>query len=287
MQGRIIKGIGGFYYVSDGNQVTMGKARGNLKRGKQLLYVGDIVDFDISDSADAVINSVIRRENFLIRPPVSNLDMLTVVFAAENPDPNFPVIDKLCVACEAKGIEVAICITKKDRVDAAVLEEYVSRYDGVYPVATVNGLTGEGIDSLMEIIKGRNVALGGPSGVGKSTILNNIAGFDSAETGSVSDKTGRGRHTTRHVEIFELEDGTNLYDTPGFTSLEVPEMTPDELGLMFPEFRRYRGCCKYADCIHINEPECAVKEAVEEGDIAKNRYDSYIYMMEEVKKWRK
>lgn len=287
MQGRIIKGIGGFHYVSDGNQVTMGKARGNLKRGKQLLYVGDIVDFDISDSADAVINSVIRRENFLIRPPVSNLDMLTVVFASENPDPNFPVIDKLCVACEAKGIDVAICITKKDRVDAAVLEEYVSRYDGVYPVTTVNGLTGEGIDSLMEIIKGRNVALGGPSGVGKSTILNNIAGFDSAETGSVSDKTGRGRHTTRHVEIFELEDGTNLYDTPGFTSLEVPEMTPDELGLMFPEFRRYRGCCKYADCIHINEPECAVKEAVEEGDIAKNRYDSYIYMMEEVKKWRK
>ena len=287
MQGRIIKGIGGFYYVSDGNQVTMGKARGNLKRGKQLLYVGDIVDFDISDSGDAVINSVIRRENFLIRPPVSNLDMLTVVFAAENPDPNFPVIDKLCVACEAKGIDVAICITKKDRVDTSVLEGYVSRYEGVYPVATVNGLTGEGIDDLMEIIRGRNVALGGPSGVGKSTILNNIAGFDSAETGSVSDKTGRGRHTTRHVEIFELEDGTNLYDTPGFTSLEVPEMTPDELGLMFPEFRRYRGCCKYADCIHINEPECAIKEAVEDGDIAKNRYDSYIYMMEEVKKWRK
>lgn len=112
-------------------------------------------------------------------------------------------------------------------------------------------------------------------------------GYESAETGTVSDKTGRGRHTTRHVEIFELENGTNLYDTPGFTSLELPQLEITELGLLFPEFRRYRGECKYADCIHVNEPDCAVKDALESEEISRSRYDSYIYMMEEVKKWRR
>lgn len=287
MQGRIVKGIGGFYFVSDSKTVTMGKARGNLKRNREVLYVGDIVDYEIDETGDAVINGVVRRDNFLIRPPVSNLDMLVVTFAAAGPDPNFPVIDKLCVACEAKGIDVAICITKKDCVSEDVLAEYVSRFDDVYPVVTVNGLTGDGIDSLMKVIEGRSVALGGPSGVGKSTILNNVMGYESAETGTVSDKTGRGRHTTRHVEIFELENGTNLYDTPGFTSLELPQLEITELGLLFPEFRRYRGECKYADCIHVNEPDCAVKDALESEEISRSRYDSYIYMMEEVKKWRR
>lgn len=287
MQGRIVKGIGGFYYVSDGETQIMGKARGNLKRNKELLYVGDLVEYDITDTDEAIINGVTRRDNFLIRPPVSNLDLLTVVFAAAGPDPNFPVIDKLCVAAEAKGIDVAICITKRDKVSEEVLNEYISRYTDVYPVAAINGLTGEGVDDLYEIIKGHNVALAGPSGVGKSTILNHIAGHGSAETGSISDKTGRGKHTTRHVEIFELEGDTNLYDTPGFTSLEVPKLEPLELGFLFPEFRRHRGECRYADCIHVNEPECAIKNAVQDGEIAANRYDSYISMLEEVKKWRK
>lgn len=192
MQGRIVKGIGGFYYVSDGESVTMGKARGNLKRNRELLYVGDIVDYEIDDTGDAVIKGVIKRENFLIRPPVSNLDLLVVTFAAAEPEPNFPVIDKLCVACEIKDIDVTICITKKDCVSDEVLNEYVHRFDDVYPVVTVNGLTGDGIDSLKKVIEGRNVSLAGPSGVGKSTILNNVLGFDSAETGTVSDKTGRG-----------------------------------------------------------------------------------------------
>lgn len=287
MQGRIVKGIGGFYYVSDGESVTMGKARGNLKRNRELLYVGDIVDYEIDDTGDAVIKGVIKRENFLIRPPVSNLDLLVVTFAAAEPEPNFPVIDKLCVACEIKDIDVTICITKKDCVSDEVLNEYVHRFDDVYPVVTVNGLTGDGIDSLKKVIEGRNVSLAGPSGVGKSTILNNVLGFDSAETGTVSDKTGRGRHTTRHVEIFELGDNTNLYDTPGFTSLELPQLEVAELSLLFPEFRRHRGECRYADCIHVNEPDCAVKDALETGEISRSRYDSYIYMMEEVKKWRK
>ena len=287
MQGIIVKGIGGFYFVSDGSRVVMGKARGNLKRNKELLYVGDIVDYEITADGEAIINGVARRDNSLIRPPVSNLNLLVVVFAASSPEPNFNVIDKMCIACEAKGIDIAICITKPDLVSSEELDEIRSRYDSAYDVMTVNGMTGAGIDSLRERISGRNVALAGPSGVGKSTILNNIVGAQSAETGTVSDKTGRGRHTTRHVEIFELGDGTNLYDTPGFTSLELPSMEPSELSNLIPEFRACRGQCRYADCVHMKEPGCAVKEAVNEGVIPEGRYDTYLNLMEEVKKWRK
>lgn len=287
MQGRIIKGIGGFYFVSDGKSVSMGKARGNLKRNKELLYVGDIVEYELTPEGDAIINGVVRRDNSLIRPPVSNLNLLAVVFAAASPDPNFAVIDKMCVACEDKGIDVVICITKKDLVNEETLHRYIERFDKAYDVLAVNGMTGEGIDALRSRIRGSSVALAGPSGVGKSTILNNIAGNGSAETGTVSDKTGRGRHTTRHVEIFELDDGTYLYDTPGFTSLELPRLEVKDLAELMPDIRRYKGCCRYADCVHLNEPECAVKEAVSEGELSAERYESYVAMTEEVKKWRK
>ena len=287
MIGRVVKGIGGFYYVNDGNETVMGKARGNLKRNKDLIYVGDVVDYDIDSNNECIINKVVERKNFMIRPPVSNLEMLVVVFAAANPDVNFPVVDKLIAACEAKSIEIAICISKRDLVDERQLEEYISTYSDVYPTVAINGNTGEGIDELRRIISGRNVALAGPSGVGKSTITNHLLGDITAATGSISDKTQRGRHTTRHVEIFGLEDGTNVYDTPGFTSLEMPEMEVADVKALFPEMRARLGECKYANCVHINEPECAVKDALNNGDIPRTRYDSYLMMIEEVKKWHR
>lgn len=287
MQGRVVKGIGGFYYVSDGDRVYMGKARGILKRNKNLIYVGDIVEYELDENEKCVITGVVERKNFLFRPPVSNLEMLVVVFAAANPEVNFPVIDKLIAACELRDIDVAICITKRDLQTPEVLESYINTYSSVYPVAAVNGMTGEGVDELLDIVRGKNVALAGPSGVGKSTLLNYLIGGDVAETGSVSDKTKRGRHTTRHVEIFTLEDGTNVYDTPGFTSLDMAEMDSLEVQKLFPEFRRLRGECKYSDCMHINEPECAVKEQLEEGIIPQTRYRSYLAMIEEVKSWHK
>lgn len=287
MTGRVVKGIGGFYYVFDGENIYMGKARGNLKRNKDLIYVGDVVDFEIDDNSECIINSVLRRDNFLIRPPASNLEMLVLVFAAADPEVNFPVVDKLLAACEAKNIDTAICITKGDLVSEDKLNGYMNVYRAIYPTVAVNGQTGDGIDDLVEVISGKSVALAGPSGVGKSSITNMILGYETAATGSISDKTMRGRHTTRHVEIFPLEDGTFLYDTPGFTSLEMPSMDEHDIWKLLPEFRKLAGQCRYSDCMHINEPECAVKEALVEGEIPATRYESYLLMTEEVKKWHK
>lgn len=288
MIGRVIKGIGGFYFVHDGENTVMGKARGNLKRNKDLIYVGDIVDFDIDDNDcdnECVINKVVERRNFLTRPPVSNLDMLVVVFSVKDPVVNYPVIDKLLSGCERIGIHPVVCISKKDLISEKELEENLSIYRDIYPVVSVNGNTGEGIHDLMNLIRGHNAALAGPSGVGKSTITNHLIDDEAPDvaTGTISDKTGRGRHTTRHVEIFDLGDDTYLYDTPGFTSLDMPEMETAEVKELFPEFRRYRGECRYANCMHMNEPDCAVKDSVRAGSISRSRYNSYLLMANEVK----
>ena len=167
------------------------------------------------------------------------------------------------------------------------MNKLVSTYDRAFRVVTVNGKTGEGIQELYKIIKGNNVALAGPSGVGKSTVMNYLTGRNDIETGAISDKTSRGRHTTRHVEIFNMDAETHFYDTPGFTSLDMPRIDKYSVREYFPEIREYKGYCKYLDCIHVQEPECAVKEAVTEGKIAKSRYESYLAILEEVKRWQK
>ncbi len=286
MIGKVVKGVGGFYYVSDGSQVIQGNARGNLKRRKKdIIYVGDEVEYDIrSEDGECIITKVLPRRNFLQRPPVSNLDTLVIVSSAETPEMIPLAVDKLTVYCEYSGIRVVTVFTKTDLVSHARIRELTSIYDGIYPTYAISNETGMGLDVLRQEIAGQSVALAGPSGVGKSTLLNALVHDAEAETGVLSDKTGRGKHTTRHVEVFPLNGDTYIYDTPGFTSLDLPEMDARDLWKYFPEFREPEQECQYGDCVHINEPICGVKAALADHRIPASRYESYLKMYEEVQK---
>lgn len=285
MRGLIIKGIGGFYYVQTENGLIEAKGRGIFKKDGITLSVGDEVDITIleDDNTKGVIEKIYPRKNCFIRPPIANVDVFIVVFAATSPAPNFPVIDKFLVNAEKHGIEPIICINKKDLVTEEELSKLKSIYEGAYEVVDISTLTGDGIDKLETLIKGKKAALAGPSGVGKSSILNKLHPSANMETGEVSKKTARGKHTTRHVEIFSVEHGGMIYDTPGFTSFEMPDIELNELREYYPEFERYHGQCKYDNCYHLKETECAVRNAVKNGEIHILRYKAYLANMEEIK----
>ncbi|MBR6444455.1 MAG: ribosome small subunit-dependent GTPase A [Firmicutes bacterium] len=283
MTGEIVKGIGGFYYVATEEGVYQCRARGLFKKKKITPTVGDQVKITVLDDEEAVIDEIFPRSNLFVRPAVSNVDLMITVVAAKDPAPNAQVIDRMLVTAEKSGTDAALCINKTDLSDGEA-ENTGSIYENIYPVIYLSCVTGEGIEELKELIRGKRVALTGPSGVGKSTILNTLKPEAEAETGTVSDKTQRGRHTTRHVEIFDLPGGTKVYDTPGFTSFE---MQPDDgedvpLDRFFPEMEKFLGHCRYDNCRHMSEPGCRIKEAVENGEIHKSRYQSYLKQMEDL-----
>lgn len=289
MKGLIVKGIGGFYYVDTAQGIIEAKGRGIFKKDGITLAVGDIVELEIIDEEGkkGVINSINPRKNQFIRPPIANVDTFVVVFAAAKPKPNLILVDKFLIMAEMHGVEAVICINKSDLVSPETLAEYKAIYEDIYPVITVSARTGEGLDRLKEVISGKTAALAGPSGVGKSTILNALIPHANMETGSVSEKTKRGKHTTRHVEIFDAEGGGRIFDTPGFTSFEILEAEEDNLMHYYPDIDKYSGGCYYDNCRHLKEPQCAVREALDDGKIHKLRYQSYTANMEEIKNRRK
>ena len=284
MRGRIVKGIGGFYYVHsvESDSVYQCRARGIFKKDGIVPIVGDWVDMEVLADGDGVVNKIHKRANEFIRPAISNVDQLLLVMAFSQPEPNLRIIDRLLVMAEKSQTQGMLVMNKKDLSTPEERDKISDIYKELYPIFYVNGLTGEGLEPLREALFGNSTALAGPSGVGKSTLLNDLKPQAQAEVGSISRKTSRGKHTTRHVEIFELSPGTFLFDTPGFTNFDIMEAEPDQLQFYYPEMAEFIGKCRFDNCRHIDEPGCAVQEGALQGTIKVSRYDSYKEQMKEI-----
>lgn len=283
-QGRIIRGIAGFYYVklSDGNIIEC-KARGKLRKDKLSPVVGDNVIIEKFDEEKGVIDSILPRKNELIRPAVSNIDLAILVFALKDPDICLEVLDRILVLTEYNDIEAVICLNKSDLDDNNSFEHIKNIYSKIgYKVIKTNGKTKEGIDEIKNLLKGKTTVFAGPSGVGKSTIFNAIQNKVVMQTGEISKKVSRGKHTTRHAELIDLDVDTYLVDTPGFSLIDLNFINPEDLKNYFKEFIEYNNQCRFTSCFHNKERDCAVKEMVDEGVISKDRYDNYIKFLEEL-----
>ena len=279
LTGVIVKGIGGFYYIkAEDGAVYECKARGVFRKEKIKPMIGDVVRIE-SDGEKGNIVAIKPRKTELIRPSVANIDTLVIVAATASPEPNLFLIDKMLVLSEQQGIRPILCLNKEDLHSGDELEK-IYRTAG-YPVVRVSAKTGEGVAELRALILGKTSAFTGLSGVGKSSILTLL--LDAVlQTGAVSDKIQRGKHTTRHVELFELPGGGFVLDTPGFSSLEAEGITASELYGYFPELAEVTGC-RFKGCSHISEPDCAVKALLAQGKIAASRYESYKALYELLK----
>lgn len=262
--------------------VIQTRGRGLFRKSGTVLKVGDEVDFEILEDGDGVITKIHPRKNSFDRPPVANVELFIIAAAFTKPRPNFTIIDKFLIMAESKGIPLLIVFNKSDLESEEQKLEILSRYQNVYPVLSLSAKTGEGISELKEAVRGKKVAFAGPSGVGKSSLTNILCPGAKMETGRISNKTSRGRHTTRHVEIFAMPSGGKLFDTPGFSSLDLHDVKPQDLDFFFPEFRSYMEFCRFDDCSHIHEPDCAVIRAVSEGKINRKRYESYRFIYQEL-----
>ena len=287
MEGLIVKGIGGFYYFLTSSGIIEAKGRGIFKKDGFVLAVGDLVELERLEDGTGVITHVMPRKNQFIRPPIANVDLFIIVFSPRHPKPNYMLIDKFLIMAETHGVESLLCVNKCDLASEKEREEIAKIYQDIYPVFFVSCKTGEGLTDLKKQLRGKKAALAGPSGVGKSTILNSFHPKANMETGEISCKTNRGKHTTRHAEIFPVEEEGFLFDTPGFTSFEILEAEEDELGEFYPEIARLRGMCRYDDCRHKKEPGCAVREAAARGEIHPKRYESYLTNLEEIQRRKK
>jgi len=286
LTGTIVKGIGGFYYVQTAEGLIECRACGRFRKEGEIPIVGDLVRIKLTaEEADkGYVEEIMPRKNAFIRPPVANIDQLLITMAVGEPEPNLRLVDRLTVAAEAMSVMPVICINKVDLdMNRAMQIEEIYKKTG-YQVILSSREDNLGTDALKDVLKDKITALAGNSGVGKSSILNRLDADFVLETGTVSEKTRRGRHTTRHTELFELPFGGYVFDTPGFSAYGTETLSKEELAGLFPEMVKYIGGCRFAGCAHVAEPSCSVKEAVRSGEIAPERYESYVALYQEISK---
>ena len=280
MQGRIIKSLAGFYYVESDGVVYQTRARGNFRKKGQTPYVGDFVDFSAEDHSEGYILAIHDRKNSLVRPPIVNIDQAVVIMSAKEPDFNANLLDRFLVLLEHRAIEPIVYISKMDLLtspdEIAVIQK---QYQEIrYQFCTF-------LDELLPLLTDKVTVFMGQTGVGKSTLLNKIAPDLKLETGEISDSLGRGRHTTRAVSFYNVNGG-KIADTPGFSSLDYEITNAEDLNKAFPELRRLSRLCKFRSCTHTHEPSCAVKDAVESGELWQSRYDNYLQFLSEIENRR-
>ena len=296
MRGRILKGIAGFYYVETLDlKVYECKAKGIFRKSGIKPIVGDNVEIEIidEDNRQGNLTDILPRKNCLYRPPVANVDQAVILFAIVKPDPNYNLLDRFLIMMRQQNLPVIICFNKQDIATKEEQKELHDAYEKCgYKVLFVSVKEERGLDELKSFLKGKTSTLAGPSGVGKSSLLNKLVPDADMQIGELSRKIDRGKNTTRHSELFyvkELSEGgedTFIIDTPGFTSLELRDVTADELMGYYPEFEQFEPSCRFGGCSHIAEPDCGVKAALEAGELSNVRYDNYRIIYKDLKNAR-
>ena len=296
MQGKIIKGIAGFYYVciinptEDTTELYECKAKGIFRKDGTKPLVGDDVEMEVldKDAGKGNIRKILPRKNALIRPAVANVDQALVIFAAAKPAPNFNLLDRFLIMMAGQELPCIICFNKQDIVDEEERQKLTAIYENCgCRVVFASAAKGEGTEEIRELLKGKTTTVAGPSGVGKSSMVNSLCGDTHMETGEISEKIDRGKHTTRHAELLLIGPDTYIVDTPGFSSLSVFNMEKEELKDFYPEFAKYEDECRFRGCSHISEPDCGVKNALQDGKISLMRYENYVQIYGELKSQKK
>lgn len=290
MQGKIIRGIGGFYYINACNSIYECKAKGSFRKEGIKPLVGDDCIIDILDEKNylANITSILPRHSELIRPAVANVDQAMIIFAVSRPEPNFNLLDRFIIQMWQKELPCIIVINKMDLAGDKQRCEIEEAYEACGCKVVFTSVSNrEGVEEIRKLIKGKTTTVAGPSGVGKSSMINLLQSAVKMQTGVLSDKIDRGKHTTRHSELIPIDEDTYILDTPGFSSLNLFDVSTDTLKDYYYEFEDYAAECRFLDCKHISEPDCGVKKAVESGEVSRLRYENYLTLYRECKEKRK